>query len=480
MDGSAPGGGRAGWPSMRGRADVASGLYDSEEPVAAQQRAFRGGRIPVAVYGLGKLGLPIAAAFAEACGNVVGADVDPAVVESVNRGECHRVREPDLPALVERTVADGSLEAVADPRRAAQEAAIHVIVVPTLLTGGMEPDLSNIEAVGRAIAGGLDPGDAVFLESTVPPGTCRELLLPLLTAEGNVPLDAFGLACCPERTRSGDALANIRGTFPKVIGGVDRESERVATLVYGELTSSELVTVADASTAEAVKVFEGIYRDVNIALANELATYVDSIPVDVREAIAAANTLPLCQLHDPGPGVGGHCIPIYPYFLLASRDGPDRADELIPTARAVNDRMPGYVAEVMVRRLGEHGVEAADATVAILGLTYRPGVPETRNSPARGIARRLADLGVDVLGVDPLVADDEIEETFGVTPASIEACQQRDLDGMIINTYHETFESIDWAAFDGLVVLDGRDDLESDPDVDGTARHVYTIGRDAS
>ncbi|WP_433623742.1 nucleotide sugar dehydrogenase [Halomicrococcus sp. NG-SE-24] len=441
-------------------------LYGSDASPAEQRGAFLTGEIPVAVYGLGKMGLPLAAVYAETSGNVVGADVDPDVVESVNRGDCHVDREPGLDDLVEETVESGALRATESPAEAARDASVHVVVVPTPITDDREPDLAILRAVAEDVAAGLEQGDLVVVECTVPPGTAREGLLPLLVEESHLDRGEFGLAVCPERTSSGRALKDIRGAYPKVVGGVDDESGRVAALVYGELTSNEVIEVPSATAAEAVKVFEGVYRDVNIALANELATLADAMDVNVNAAIETANTQPFCDIHRPGPGVGGHCIPYYPYFIMAQFD---RETPLLRTARSVNDAMPAFTVEKLAEEMAAEDRELPGATVAVLGLTYRPGVEETRATPARPICADLAERGADVLAVDPMLAD---AGGFDATMVGLPELHERDLDAAVLVTAHEEFEDVDWTAFDPMVVVDGRQAL----DLGATDHRVYTIG----
>ena len=439
-------------------------LYGIDAPTADQREAFRSGQVPVAVYGLGKMGLPLAAVYADTCGNVVGADVDPEVVETVNAGRSHVKREPGLPELVAETVERGAFEATDDPAAAAADAAIHVVIVPTPITDEKEADLSILKSVAEEIAAGLDPGDLVVVECTVPPRTCEDLLEPLLEdAAGH---DEFGLAFCPERTSSGRALEDIRGAYPKVVGGTDDEATAAAELVYGEITQHDVLAVSDATTAEAVKVFEGLYRDVNIALANELATLTDELGIDVNEAIATANTQPFCEIHTPGPGVGGHCIPYYPYFVI---NGFETDSPLLETAREVNDSMPRFTVETLTRELDAEGYSPDETTVALLGLTYRPGVEETRATPAAPIAERLSTLGATVLGVDPMLDD---ADEFDLEKVSQNALYEREPDAIVLVTPHSEFDAIEWERFDPLVVVDGRQSL----DLGDTAHRVYTIG----
>jgi UDP-N-acetyl-D-mannosaminuronic acid dehydrogenase len=441
-------------------------VYDADAPESARREAFREGRVPVAVYGLGKMGTPLAAHYADVTGNVVGADVDESVVESINAGECHVKREPGLPELVSDVVDRGALRAVSSPERAARASSIHVVIVPTPLTDDRAPDLSILRNVMAAIGSGLDEGDLVIVECTVPPRTCEDVLLALLERESGLARGEFGLAFCPERTASGRALADIRGAYPKVVGGVDEASTDAARIVYEELVDNEVIAVSDAATAEAVKVFEGLYRDVNIALANQLARYTDELGIDVREAIDVANTQPFCDIHDPGPGVGGHCIPYYPYFLIE----PFETDAtLLETAREVNDAMPSFTVRKVEEELAATGADLADATVLVLGLTYRPGVEEIRATPALPITRQLAGAGAEVLAIDPMLED---VSDFPVEAVSMAQAYDRELDAAVVVTPHEEFESFDWSAFEDLVIVDGRGSL-SGADLD---HRVYTLG----
>ncbi|WP_265112456.1 nucleotide sugar dehydrogenase [Halosolutus halophilus] len=440
------------------------GPYDTELPEDRLRAFLTGGDVPVAVYGLGKMGLPLAAVYAETTGNVTGVDVDPTVVETVVDGESHVVGEPGLDDLVADQVAADRLDATTEGPAAAAEARIHVVIVPTLLDEHDRPTLITVESVADDIAAGLEPGDLVVAESTLPPGTCRDVLKPHLTSESGLDPDEFGLAFCPERTSSGTALRDIRGHYPKVVGGVDDESTRAAAIVYDELSANEVHPVSDATTAEAVKVFEGVYRDVNIALANELGRLADELEISVREAIDTANDLPMCQLHDPGPGVGGHCIPYYPHFLLSRMDEPMA---LTRTAREVNDAMPTVVVDRLERELAATGDALANATVAVLGLTYRPGVEETRASPALGVVDELTERGAAVAGVDPLVDPGD----YGVRPIEIDELAAAELDAAVVVTPHEAFDEIPWAELDPMVVVDGRDAF----DLSGTGHRTYTL-----
>ena len=440
-------------------------LYGTDTGRQERRTAFAGGDVPVAVYGLGKMGLPLAAALAHASGNVTGVDVDEQVVEAVSAGECPVDHEPGLPRLTSRLVAEGALDATACGTRAADGASVHVLIVPTTVRADGSVELDALEAAVRTVGTGLDAGDLVLIESTVPPQTTTDVVVPTLAEESGLDPVDFGVAFCPERTSSGRALRDIRGAYPKVVGGVDAPSREAATLVYEVLTTNDVVPVSDATTAECVKVFEGVYRDVNIALANELATLSKELAVDVREAIDVANGQPYCDIHRPGPGVGGHCIPYYPYFLI---DECVTATPLLRTARAVNDGMAAYVVERLEKELAERGTALDDARVAILGVTYRPGIDETRASPARRIDSRLAERGVSTVAIDPVCTD---MSPFEATSVELSAFSDCELDAAVLVTAHEQFEELSGSSLPGVVV-----DTQAAFDGLGGGTRQYTIG----
>ncbi|THE64432.1 nucleotide sugar dehydrogenase [Salinadaptatus halalkaliphilus] len=448
-------------------------LYNSAQSVESQIEALRTGSVPVSVYGLGKMGLPLAAMYAKTTGNVLGADIDSAVVEELNEGHCHVKGEPELPELVAELVSNGALSATTDPLEAAEYGTVHVVIVPTPITAEHEPDLSILDAVTDDIGSGLETGDIVIIECTVPPRTTAERVRPALESASGLSIGEFGLAVCPERTSSGRALRDIRGAYPKVVGGIDAESARVTELVYGELTDADVLRVSDATTAEAVKVFEGLYRDVNIALANELATMAEELGIDVLEAIEVANTQPYCDIHRPGPGVGGHCIPFYPYFVIAPFETPT---PLLETARAVNDSMPGFVVEKLGAEFEAEGMALSDASILLLGLTYRPGVEEIRASPSLAIAEQLSAQNALVYGVDPML---ESVAEFDLQRLSLPEIEERAFDAVVVVTPHEEFESIQWDELERssgqLFVLDGRDALDA-PAITDAGHRLYTIG----
>ncbi|MBO4248898.1 nucleotide sugar dehydrogenase [Halomicrobium sp. IBSBa] len=423
--------------------------------------------VNIGVYGLGKMGLPVAAVFADTFGGVRGADIDEAVVDAINRGRSPVQNEPGLPELVSDCVDSGELTAVVDPNAVASWASLHIVIVPTLLDSDDNPDLSIVNSVVDDIADGLTEGDMVIVESTVPPGTCRDQIYPKLVEQSGLEPGTFGLAFCPERTASGSALEDIRRSYPKVVGGIDEASTRTATRIYEQINENDVIAVSDATTAEATKIYEGLFRDVNIALANEIAKLSTDIGIDATEAIDAANSVSFINIHEPGPGVGGHCIPYYPYFVMKPYDTDT---ELIQTARTVNDEMPVYTVDALQQNLEATGTLLEDATVVILGLTYRPEVRESRASPAIGISHLLAERGASVRLVDPLLSD---TSSFSGDPMSVSEFSDAEPDAVVVVTPHAVFETIDWDDFPPMVIVDGRDAIEPE-----TEKHrLYTIGK---
>ncbi len=416
------------------------------------QKALINGNLTVAVYGLGKMGLPLAAVFAEMGAKVIGADIDKKVVDAINEGLCHIEGEPELVELVEKNVKRKRLSATADLITAAKKSDVMVIIVPTFLDENNNPDLSIISSVCNNISQGLKKGDLVIVESTVPPRTTRDILLPILLESGLHEGD-FGLAFCPERTSSGRAILDITGAYPKVVGGIDKESTMAAEAVYSIINAKGVISVSDATTAEAVKVFEGLYRDVNIALANELSLVCAELDISAIEVFNVANTQPYCHLHMPGCGVGGHCIPVYPYFIIKNVNA---STELLKLARKINDGMALYTVNLVKAALNRSKMSLEGSNILVLGVVYRGGVKETRKSPAVEIIKILRKEGAGVYAFDPLLKDEV--SRFGATPLNLD--EAKDMDAVVIAADYKEFKEINWEELGRRmrrrVLVDGR------------------------
>jgi nucleotide sugar dehydrogenase len=370
--------------------------------------AFKRGELTVAVYGLGKMGLPLAAIFASKGAKVIGADVNEEVVMKINQGINHVKGEPGLDELVEENVKRGRLKATTDLVKAAKDSDVMIILVPAFLDENNESDLGIVKSVSEDIAKGIEKGDFVIVETTVPPGTTDRVVRQILEKSGLNAGEDFGMAHCPERTSSGRAIEDILGAYPKVVGGIDKKSTDTAEAIYRIINEKGVIPVTSSTEAEMVKIAEGLYRDVNIALANELALISERCGADVFEVIKTANTQPFCNLHRPGAGVGGHCIPVYPWFVM------NEETRLIRTAREVNDSMPGHVVDKVSKTLNDHGENIKDSNVLVAGLVYRPGVKETYHTPAREVIKKLRKLGANVYGYDPVFTENEMKSVLNV------------------------------------------------------------------
>jgi len=415
--------------------------------------ALRNGEITIVVYGLGKMGLPLAVVFAEKGATVIGVDIDENVVAMVNKGINPIKEENGLDELLAKSVRDNGLIATCDPIKAAKDADVTIIIVPTFLNRDSTPDLEPVKSVCRSISKGIEAGDVVILENTAPPGTTDTVVQPILEESGLKAGRDFGLAHCPERTYSGRAIKDIMGDLnPKIVGAIDSETTQAVEALYSVVNKRGVICLDDAKTAEAVKVFEGIYRDVNIALANELAMVCQELGIDAVSVFNAANTDSCCHILMPGSGVGGHCIPVYPYFIL---NNVNRECKLIATAREINDSMTAHMVELVTDGLKEIRKEVSDSEILVLGLSFRGDVKETRKSPAIPIIERLKVLKAKVYCYDPLFSKAEVEK-FNVQYKS----DFRKLDCIVIVSDHKEFRGYDWdkigSEMRNRVIVDGR------------------------
>ncbi|MFE5341360.1 UDP-N-acetyl-D-mannosamine dehydrogenase [Isoptericola sp. NPDC056578] len=351
----------------------------------------------VAVIGLGYIGLPTAAILASKDVTVVGVDVNLSTVEAINRGDVPFV-EPDLAMYVAGAVQQGTLRATATP----EPADAFIVAVPTPFRGDHEPDLSYVESAAKTLAPQLRGGELLILESTSPPGATRKMAEWVLEARPDLSLDGadghpqIHVAHCPERVLPGRVMIELV-TNDRIVGGLTPEAAQMAKDLYAIFCQGEIL-LTDAVTAEMAKLVENSFRDVNIAFANEISLIADRVGVDVWELIRLANHHPRVNVLQPGPGVGGHCIAVDPWFLVDA--APEQA-RLIRTAREVNDSKPRWVVDKAVAAV--EGIEAP--TIAALGLTFKADIDDLRESPARRIVAELADRlpRAQVLAVDPHV-----------------------------------------------------------------------------
>lgn len=413
----------------------------------------------VCVVALGKVGLPLAVQAATAGHAVVGADINPAVVDQVNGATPPFPGEHQLAERLGDAIEAGRLRATTDVTAAAADAEAVAVVVPLMVDDRAEPDFTAMDIATRAVGEGLQPGTLVSYETTMPVGTTRDRFAPVLADTSGLTLGReLFVAHSPERVLSGRVFADLR-RYPKLVGGVDEASAKRAVAFYeAVLTFDErpdldrpngVWNLGSVEAAELAKLMETTYRDVNIALANEFARYADRAGIDVHAAIEAANSQPYSHIHRPGIAVGGHCIPVYPHFYLAG--DPDA--RLPAAARQVNDDMPRYAVERLAEELG--GLH--DAVVAVLGAAYRGGVKETAFSGVFALVDALRSYGAQARVHDPLFDDAELE-ALGFEPYRLgEPC-----DAAMLQADHREYREMTEAELPGVaLIIDGRGVLDS-------------------
>lgn len=426
------------------------------------------------MVGAGKMGLPLACAFASHGAEVVACDINAAVVDAINAGRCP-IEEPGVRELLARGRAAGLLSASTDTAAAAAGSDVVVVIVPALLGDDRDVDTRPLEAASRDIARGLRPGTLVSYETTMPVGGTRRLLLPALESGGLRAGTDFQLAFSPERVKSGSALRKLSAT-PKIVGGIDAASSARAAAFYRQYLGTEVVEVGGLEAAEMVKLAGMVYRDVNIALANELAGYAEAAGVDLAALIPAVNTDGESALLSPGIGVGGHCTPVYPHFLIQDAARRGVSASLAERGRRINDRQAAHALDGLERDWGELRGRRA----LVLGLAFRPGVKEHTLSSAFLIGHELRARGADVRLHDPLFSDEELSslgfQAGGFEPDPNEAWTP---EVLVLNTAHPEYARLSWIRLRerGLqAVIDGRNFWDP-ATVRAAGLHYRGIGR---
>jgi UDP-N-acetyl-D-glucosamine dehydrogenase len=405
----------------------------------------------VGVIGLGYVGMPLAVALAGAYRTVLGFDIDETAVASVADGRSHI---QDVPSeIVAPLVAARRFEATADAARL-RECDVITICVPTPLSKTRDPDVSHVVAATESVAQALRPGQLIILESTTYPGTTRELLVPRLERADLRTGREFFVCFSPERVDPGNERWGIHNT-PKVIGGITERCVALGAAFYRRAVE-HVVPVSSTEAAELTKLLENTFRAVNIALVNEMAQVADRLGVNVFEVIDAAATKPFGFMKfTPGPGIGGHCVPLDPHYLAWKMKTLNYRTRLIDLASEVNSEMPHFVVAKLADLLNERGLALRGSRVLILGVAYKRDVEDVRESPAIDIMRLLAEKGVELLYHDPFVPELDADGVTGRSTA-IDAAILASIDCALITTDHST---VDYEALAdaGVPVLDTRD-----------------------
>ncbi|HEY91849.1 MAG TPA: nucleotide sugar dehydrogenase [Dehalococcoidia bacterium] len=403
--------------------------------------------VSIGFIGLGRVGLPLAATLAGEGFQVLGVDINENTVSIINSGSSPVTDENGLSELIHRVVSQGTLKATLTLQDAAQ-CDVYIIAVPTLITGE-EPDIGPVIGVSHQLAKIMTPGKLVVLQSTVPPGTTQNTLGSIIQQEsGLIPGTDFGLAYSPERTQAPQVLRDLR-TYPKIVGAIDSKSRMILSLIYATFAPG-IMSMSNLVTAELDKVVENTYRDVNIAFANELAQICSIYGVDVQELIDTANSQPYCHILQPGL-VGGHCIPMDPYYIISDLTRRNYAPRLIKTARDLNNSVFQYVVDM----LGE-----TVKRVTVLGLSFKKDIKSFETSHTLKLVELLERNNKEVVVHDPYLTDEVFP--FEVDTDIYKSC--READAVIISTAHSVYNSLDFnklgSIMNGRVIIDVRNILD--------------------
>jgi UDP-N-acetyl-D-glucosamine dehydrogenase len=439
-------------------------IHSSSESIKV---SLKNGEIVIAVYGLGHVGLAICAVWLNAGATVIGVDVNDELVKSINSGISPVKDEPGIPETVSKYVSASKFKALTNGVEASKASDVKIIAVPTTLNNVKKCDLSAVTKVLQAIAEGLKRGDLVIIESSVPPTTTNNVAKGILEKISKLQVEEdFGLAFSPERIYEGRVLEDINKRYPKVVGGIGPRSTEATASLYETVAEKGVIRTTSATEAETSKLFEGIYRDVNIALANEMTRFCGSLGIDLKEVREAANSQPFCHIHYPG-FVGGWCIPFYPHFVLEIAKGKHTEMPLTSLARKINEEKPQLLVKVAESTMKEvAGKRLKGSKVVLLGLTFRGDIADTRNSPSYEVIDLLLKKGVSMItAYDPYVTQDTSLEKKGINLSADMNEVSREADLILVMTDHSVFKNnltpreLLKTASTEAVLIDGRNIL---------------------
>lgn len=435
------------------------GILDLE--IEEFEKRLQNSAVKISVIGLGRIGLPTAVAIARANLHTIGVDINQEIVEFVNRGKLRINDEPGLEEALQKVIENKKITATTKISESVNEADIIIVCLPTPLENDSKKTNYQYLLKGCSeIAKFMKRNSLIIIESTVGPGIVENEVIPVLEKESNLVAGKdFGVSSCPERANPSTILTDFN-KIPRVVGGIDDESTKFASKLYQFVFKIEVISVKNCKTANAIKVVENVFRDVNVAFINEIAIFCDRIGIDVNELIEGCKTKYNFIPHFPGPGVGGPCLPVNPYQLL---DAPESKDilQVVRTAREVNSQMPEYVIELLTNALKEISKNSEDITIGILGISYKPNVGDTQLTPIKEVVQKLKQMNFKIKIFDPYFINKEffsikIEENFenAVT----------DCDVLILGTDHDEFLNIDYKVLKNLmkspgIVIDTRGKL---------------------
>jgi UDP-N-acetyl-D-mannosaminuronic acid dehydrogenase len=415
----------------------------------------------ICVIGLGYIGLPTAAMFASHGHRILGVDINSEIVDSLNEGRII-IEEPYLDVMVNAAVSSGNLRASASP----EKADVFIICVPTPVKENNTADMSHVRSAAESIVPHLEKGNIVILESTSPPGTVTDLLVPILEHSGLCAGDEFLVAHTPERVLPGRILMELVEN-DRIIGGINDASSEAVKQLYSTFVKGQTF-ITDSTTAEMSKLVENTFRDVNIALSNELALICENLGINVWDVLSLANRHPRVNMHTPGPGVGGHCIAVDPWFIV--QKCPELAD-MIMLGRNINDSMPYHVYDKSKAILSYIDRKKR---IAVLGVTYKPNVDDIRESPIL----KLIELYKEDGDIEVLAADPHVKNKKGIENDVYKAAEKCDL--LILGVNHSEFGTLDFCMIKSIMaepnILDTRNFWDEDK-LTSLGFNYYLLGK---
>jgi len=414
----------------------------TRSPVSAKDipNLLRKGKLKIAVIGLGRIGLPTAAVFAKAGAHVIGLDLKKEVVQKTNAGECWLTDELGLADLVRDVVRSGNLKATLVAEEAISRADFSVICVPTPVNETKTPDYSAVQKASRSLGRFLRKGSVVIVESTVGPGVVENMIGPILEEESGLKVGKdFGLASCPERSDPGNIMQNMR-TIPRIVGAVGAPWTDVTVSLYEASLGVKAIREGDPKTANAAKLTENLFRDVNIALANEFALLFEELGIDTIEVINACASKYNFMPHYPGIGVGGPCLPANSYYLISEGIRAGNIPYLIRLAREINDRMPEHAVELVEEALNEVGKTVRGSKIVMMGVAYKPNIKDVQLTPVEKVITRLKDMGGRLEIYDPMYKG---ETVLGIKARPTLEAAAKGADCLVIGTAHDEFKHLD-------------------------------------
>jgi len=417
----------------------------------------------ITVYGLGNVGGPIAAAWLKKGATIIGIDISKSLLDSILNGTSHS-KEPFISAIFSKHLKKKSLLLSTNEKQVPQKSSIKIIAVPVAIKKNTI-DLSAIISASKNISFDLKKGDSVIVCPSLPPGTTEKIILPILEKGSKLKAEKdFFLIYNPERIFEGRALEDIEENYPAIVAGLGKKSLEIGTKLLKIISKKGVLQMSSLANAEAEKLFEGVYRDVNIALANELADFCEKVGVNYWEARKGANSQPYCKLHYPGTGVGGLCIPIYPQFVIGSAKKVGKSMKIIESARKTNDSMPKKCVLDAINLLSKNKRNKKNAKIAILGLGFRGEVTDSRLSPTYDVVNEFLRNGYTVSVHDPYIFEDKLLPKKVLLTSNLKTII-KDAELVFISTDHKIYSKLDknklGTCKKPILIYDGRNILNN-------------------